>query len=91
MSVNEPSWDIKLSKFNVIAKKSIDKMMKIVARTLRRANMTKEEIEMVYLVGGSSRIKQVKETLNEFFAMEPVTDPNPDEVTAKGAAIIAAI
>ena len=52
--------------------------------------MTKEEIEMVYLVGGSARIKKVKETLREFFGKEPVTDPNPDEVTAKGAAIMAA-
>ena len=91
MSVNDPTWDVKLSELDVICKTLIDKMMKTVKKTLTKANMKKEDIEIVYLVGGSSRIKQVKETLRIFFDKEPVTDPNPDEVTAKGAAIIAAI
>ena len=68
MSDNDYTWNIRLSEFeDVICEKLIVKMMKTVTRTLRRANMAKEEIEKVYLVGGSARIKKVKETLREFF------------------------
>jgi molecular chaperone DnaK len=49
--------------------------------------VTKDHIDSVILVGGSTRIPKIQEVVKEFFGKEPSKGVNPDEVVAVGAAI----
>jgi molecular chaperone HscA len=49
--------------------------------------MSKEDVKGVVMVGGSTRMPQVRSAVAEFFGQEPLTNLNPDEVVALGAAI----
>lgn len=54
---------------------------------IRDAGLTPSDIKGVVLVGGSTRIPLVKKRVGAFFGTEPLSDLNPDEVVALGAAI----
>ena len=57
--------------------------------------MGKDEIDLILLVGGSTRIPKVQQWLKEYFEDEEGdkinTDVNPDEAVAEGATIMAGI
>ncbi|MBP5552229.1 MAG: molecular chaperone DnaK, partial [Spirochaetales bacterium] len=54
---------------------------------LRDAGLTASDIDEVILVGGSTRVPKVQETVKALFGKEPHKGVNPDEVVAMGAAI----
>lgn len=56
-------------------------------RTLRDAQLPPQEIQGVVMVGGSTRMPQVQHAVREFFGSEPLSNLNPDEVVALGAAL----
>lgn len=56
-------------------------------KALRDAKLSKEEVQGVVLVGGSTRMPQIRRDVAAFFGREPLTNLNPDEVVALGAAI----
>ncbi len=58
-------------------------------KALRDAKLDKSNIEGVVLVGGSTRMPQVRKAVASFFGREPLVNLNPDEVVALGAAISA--
>ncbi|SDM38427.1 molecular chaperone HscA [Oryzisolibacter propanilivorax] len=58
-----------------------------VRRALRDAQIVKDEVQGVVLVGGSTRMPQVRRAVADFFGQEPLVNLNPDEVVALGAAI----
>ncbi|MFN0084060.1 MAG: Hsp70 family protein [Blastocatellia bacterium] len=60
-------------------------------RSLKDAQLTRQQIQRVLLVGGSSRIPRVAEMLHEHIGVEPAMEINPDEAVALGAAVQAAI
>ena len=60
-----------------------------VRKVLRDARLERDEIAGVVLVGGSTRMPQVRQAVTHFFGREPLTNLNPDEVVALGAAISA--
>lgn len=63
-----------------------------VADALRSVDMTKDDIDKIIMVGGSSRIPKIKNLLQEFFGNKEVCcSINPDEAVAYGAGICAAI
>jgi molecular chaperone HscA len=61
--------------------------MGAVRKALRDAKLAKDEVKGVVLVGGSTRMPQVRRAVGDFFGREPLINLNPDEVVALGAAI----
>lgn len=56
-------------------------------KTLRDARLGAQDIQGVVMVGGSTRMPQVQAAVADFFGRAPLTNLNPDEVVALGAAI----
>ena len=56
-------------------------------RALRDARLAPADIKGVVLVGGATRMPQIRRAVAEFFGQPPLTNLNPDEVVALGAAI----
>jgi molecular chaperone HscA len=54
---------------------------------LRDAGVTKDEVQGVVMVGGSTRMPVIRRTVGAFFGQTPLTNLNPDEVVALGASI----
>ncbi len=69
----------------------IDRTMEPVRKALGDAKKTAQQIDEVVLVGGSTRIPLVQETVKKFFGKEPHKGVNPDEVVAIGAAVQAGV
>ncbi|MBR4104856.1 MAG: molecular chaperone DnaK [Thermoguttaceae bacterium] len=65
----------------------IERVKGPVMQALSDANLTPSQIDEVVLVGGSTRIPKVQETVQKIFNKEPHKGVNPDEVVALGAAI----
>jgi molecular chaperone DnaK len=65
----------------------VDRSMEPVKKALSDAKKRPSEIDEVVLVGGSTRIPMVQETVAKFFGKEPHKGVNPDEVVAVGAAV----
>ena len=63
--------------------------MAAVRKVLRDARLERDDVTGVVLVGGSTRMPQVRQAVTNFFGREPLTNLNPDEVVALGAAISA--
>jgi len=61
--------------------------LQAVRATLRDAGLAKAEIQGVVLVGGSTRMPQVRQSVAAYFGREPLVNVNPDEVVAIGAAL----
>jgi molecular chaperone HscA len=58
-----------------------------VRKALRDAKLTAAEVQGVVMVGGSTRMPQVQAAVAQLFGKQPLTNVNPDEVVALGAAI----
>ena len=56
-----------------------------VEKALDKANFSKEQIDEIVLVGGSTRIPKVRQLVEEFFEKEPTKSIHPDEAVAHGA------
>lgn len=56
-------------------------------KAMRDANLTLEDIKGVVLVGGATRMPQVRHAVEEYFKQTPLTNLDPDKVVALGAAI----
>ncbi|KKW67344.1 molecular chaperone HscA [Lampropedia cohaerens] len=70
-----------------VAKPLIDRTLQSVARTLADAALTVDQVQGVVMVGGSTRLLAVQQSVEAFFGRKPLTNVHPDEVVALGAAI----
>ena len=75
------------SKFEQMMQPLVDRTMEPVRRALDDSKKRPNEIDEIVLVGGSTRIPIVQETVTKFFGKEPHKGVNPDEVVAIGAAV----
>ncbi len=75
------------AQFDALAKPLIDKTLAAVRRVLRDARLARDDVQGVVLVGGSTRMPAVRAAVGEVFGRTPLTNLNPDEVVAVGAAI----
>ena len=75
------------AKFESLIKSTIDKMIKPCEDALKDSKLSNSDINEVILVGGSTRIPIVQETVKKIFGKDPSKGVNPDEVVALGAAI----
>jgi len=69
------------------AKPLIDRCLRACRRVLKDAELTKDQLDGVILVGGSTRSPIVRDAVGEFFAKQPLADLDPDQVVALGAAV----
>src|SRR5919107_1196783 len=79
------------AKFEQLADNLFERCLKPCEAALKDAGYTKNDIDEVILVGGSTRIPKVQEIVEKFFGKKPNKGVNPDEVVAVGAAIQGAV
>src|SRR5438105_1976852 len=75
------------SEFESITATLVAKTLPPLRRALRDARLTPGDIKGVVLVGGATRMPRIRRTVADFFGQPPLTNLNPDEVVALGAAI----
>ncbi|KAJ7874726.1 heat shock protein 70 [Mycena olivaceomarginata] len=84
---NDFSETLTRAKFEELNMDLFRQTMKPVERVLKDANVKKEEVDEIVLVGGSTRIPKVQELLREYFGKDLSKGINPDEAVAYGAAV----
>ena len=75
------------AKFEDLISDLVEDTLEPVRKAIKDAKMTKKDIDKVILVGGSTRVPLVYDTITKELGKEPSREVNPDEVVAMGAAI----
>ena len=83
------NFEMKAEDFETATAHLTQRTLTAVRKALRDAQLGKDDIKGVVMVGGSTRMPQVRKAVASFFGREPLTNLNPDEVVALGAAISA--
>uniref|UniRef100_A0A6C0IA84 Heat shock protein 70 family protein n=1 Tax=viral metagenome TaxID=1070528 RepID=A0A6C0IA84_9ZZZZ len=82
---------ISRSRFEILCEAAFKRCMAPMEQVLRDAKVSKESVDEIVMVGGSSRIPRVRQLVTEFFNGKKLNDSvHPDEAVAYGAAIQAA-
>ncbi|WP_426144861.1 Fe-S protein assembly chaperone HscA [Polaromonas sp. DSR2-3-2] len=83
------TFEMKAADFEAASAHLTQHTLAAVRKALRDAGLNRDEIDGVVMVGGSTRMPQVRKAVATFFGREPLVNLNPDEVVALGAAISA--
>ncbi len=73
--------------FNELTQTLVTKTLNPTKKALRDANLNVEDIKGVVLVGGATRMPQIRLAVADFFKQSPLTNLDPDKIVALGAAI----
>ncbi|MPT12300.1 Fe-S protein assembly chaperone HscA [Comamonas sp.] len=87
VSSGSVSFDVKREDFIALTAHLTSKSLAAVRRALKDADLSRDEVQGVVMVGGSTRMPHIRQAVADFFGSEPLTNLNPDEVVALGAAI----
>ena len=78
---------ISAKQFNELSQTLVTKTLTPTKKALRDANLGITDIKGVVLVGGATRMPQIRLAVADFFKQAPLTNLDPDKVVALGAAI----
>ena len=89
LEIDDRQWQVELDRSTLkeLLMPLVKKTLLSCRRVLRDADVAKEEISEVVMVGGSTRTLLVREMVAEFFECELLTSIDPDKVVATGAAL----
>ena len=85
------NMDITRATFENLIGDLVEKTVPQMEKALDESGHSKTDIDEVILVGGSTRVPLVQETVQDFFGKAPNKSVNPDEVVAVGAAVQAGV
>jgi len=82
-------WRAALSReaFDGLIEPMVARSLKACRRAVRDSSVELDEVSAVVMVGGSTRVPRVREAVAEMFGRQPLTEIDPDQVVAIGAAI----
>ena len=80
-------FELMREQFDAVTKPLTDRTVAAVRKALRDAKLKTDDLQGIVMVGGSTRMPQIQRAVGEFFGRAPLTNLNPDEVVALGAAI----
>lgn len=87
LSEGELSLRVTRAQFETLTEPLMARTLAAVRKVLRDAKTEKSSVQGVVMVGGSTRMPMVQREVGAFFGQAPLTNLNPDEVVALGAAI----
>ncbi|WP_442109497.1 Fe-S protein assembly chaperone HscA [Pseudomonas sp. NUPR-001] len=89
VTVSYEGWQAELTRaaFDALIEPMIARSLKACRRAVRDSGIELEEVSAVVMVGGSTRVPRVRSAVGELFGRQPLTDIDPDQVVAIGAAI----
>ncbi|WP_061241135.1 Fe-S protein assembly chaperone HscA [Ectopseudomonas composti] len=89
VELSHGDWRGSLSReqFEALIEPMVARSLKACRRAVRDSGVELEEVSAVVMVGGSTRVPRVREAVGELFGRAPLTNIDPDQVVAIGAAI----
>lgn len=87
LDAGELSVPVTREQFAMLTRRLVQSTIASTRKVLRDAQVDKADVQGVVMVGGSTRMPLVQAAVGDFFGQTPLTNLNPDEVVALGAAI----
>ena len=89
VSLQASQLELSLSRatFEILAQPLIEKTLACAHRALKDANLGIQDVQGVVMVGGATRMPIVRAAVHDYFGTTPLTDLDPDQVVALGAAL----
>ncbi len=75
------------AEWQMLAEPLLGKTISMLQEVLEDAELDVEDVDGIVMVGGSTRMPIVRNAIERYFGQKPLTDINPDEVVAQGAAL----